>query len=79
VSRRRRMPALTPELAAKLPTAADVARRLGKDVRTIRRWIERRELPGGQLGGRWYVFTSSELGSLLGVGAGDVEAALGRS
>jgi hypothetical protein len=76
---RRRPRELSPELAATLPTAAEIARRLRKDVRTIRRWIELGQLPGGRLGGRWYVYTSRELGTMLGVRAGDVEAALGRS
>jgi hypothetical protein len=74
----RRPRELAPELAATLPTASEVARKLRKDVRTIRRWIELGALPGGRIGGRWYVYTSRELGTMLGVRAGDVEAALGR-
>lgn len=59
-------------------TAGDIARALGKDIRTIRRWIERGELAGANLGGRWYVFPSSTLGALV-AGEVDLEAALARA
>lgn len=38
----------------RLVTAGTVARRIGKDARTVRRWMAAGEIPGFQRRGRWY-------------------------
>lgn len=38
-----------------LMTIADVARHCRVSTKTVRRWIERRELPATRLGGQWRI------------------------
>ena len=45
--------------AGNLVTTGEAAKRLGLSIPTVKRWVERGALEGGEFGGRWLVSAAS--------------------